>query len=99
MIFIIGTTHIAGGYLDLRGVQINQIPIKLPSSQQEKKLVSLVDEMLDLQKKYHQEDLAGNEKERLEQQIKNVDYEIDQEVYILYGLTKEEIRIVEEGLK
>ena len=30
-----------------------------------------------------------------EQDIKNVDYEIDQEVYKLYGLTKEEIKIVE----
>ena len=55
--------------------------------------------MLELQKKYHKEGLAGNEKERLEQQIKNVDYKIDQEVYKLYGLTKEEIKIVEESLK
>ena len=55
--------------------------------------------MLSLQKQFHQNNFSGNEKERLEQQIKNIDYEIDQEVYKLYGLTKEEIKIVEESLK
>lgn len=94
-----GTTHVAGGYLDLRGVQIKQIPIKLPNKAQETNIVSLVDRMLVLQKKLHEGKPAGNEKERLEQQIKNIDYEIDQEVYKLYGLTPEEIKIVEESLK
>jgi len=55
--------------------------------------------MLSLQKKLHEGKPTGNEKEKLEQQIKNIDYEIDQEVYKLYGLTKEEIKIVEESLK
>jgi len=34
-----------------------------------------------------------------EQDIKNVDYEIDGEIYKLYGLTKDEIRVVEGSLK
>jgi len=38
-------------------------------------------------------------KGKSEQQIKNVDYEIDQEIYKLYGLTKEEIKIIEESLR
>ncbi len=74
------------------------VPLKL-DKKQEQKIISLVDQMLNLQKQIHESKLAGNEKERLEQQIKNVDYEIDQEVYKLYGLTKEEIKIVEESLK
>jgi len=37
--------------------------------------------------------------EKQMQQIKNTDYEIDQDVYKLYGLTKEEIKIVEESLR
>ena len=78
---------------------LKQIPIKLPSPQQEKQIVLLVDQMLVLQKKLHEEKPTGNEKERLEQQIKNVDYEIDEEVYKLYELTPEEIKIVEESLK
>lgn len=55
--------------------------------------------MLELQKKYHNEKIIGNEKERLKQQIDNVDYEIDQEVYKLYELTPEEIKLIEESLK
>ena len=94
-----GTTHVAGGYLDLRGVQINKIPIRLPTPPQEKKLVDLVNQMLSLQKKYHDPKTIGGEKERLKQQIDNIDYEIDQEVYKLYGLTHEEIKIVEGSLK
>ena len=55
--------------------------------------------MLALQKKLHEGKATGNEKEAIERQIKNVDYEIDQEVYKLYGLTKEEAGIVEESLR
>ena len=54
--------------------------------------------MLSLQKKLHDSKISGSEKERLEQQIKNLDYEIDQEVYALYGITKEEQKIIEESL-
>jgi hypothetical protein len=35
----------------------------------------------------------------LKQQIDNVDYEIDEEVYKLYGITDEEKKIIEESLK
>lgn len=79
--------------------ELRKIPIKLPDKIQEKRIVSLVDEMLVLQKKLHEGNPTGHEKERLEQQIKNVDYEIDQEVYKLYGITKEEQKIIEESLK
>ena len=55
--------------------------------------------MLSLQKKNHDSNISGHEKERLEQQIKNIGYEIDTEVYKLYGITKEEQKIIEESLK
>jgi len=55
--------------------------------------------MLALQKKLHEGKPTGNEKETIERQIKNVDYEIDQEIYKLYGLAKEEIGIVENSLR
>ncbi len=34
-----------------------------------------------------------------EEQIKNIDYEIDKEVYKLYGITEEEKKIIEESLR
>jgi hypothetical protein len=83
-------------------VKLNELrilPIKKPDHKQEIKIVSLVDQMLELRKKLHAEKSNGSAKERLEQQIKNIDYEIDQEVYKLYGITKEEQKIIEESLK
>jgi len=59
------------------------------------KLVSLVDNMLELQKKYH-EARMDRDKELYERQIKIVDAQIDRLVYDLYGLTEEEIKVVED---
>jgi hypothetical protein len=39
-----------------------------------------------------------DEKARLQRQIDATDYQIDQLVYELYGLTEEEIKIVEESI-
>jgi hypothetical protein len=65
---------------------------------QHDKLVSLVDNILELQKKYHEARME-RDKELYERQIKIVDAQIDMLVYDLYGLTEEEIGVVEGGLK
>jgi type I restriction-modification system DNA methylase subunit len=62
---------------------------------QHDKLVALVDNMLELQKKYHDTRME-RDKELYERQIKIVDAQIDRLVYDLYGLTEEEIKMVEE---
>ena len=92
-----GASHLQGNYLDLKGVDLVKIPIHPPSPLQEKKILSLVNQMLSLQKKYHDEKIQGNEKERLKQQIDNVDYEIDEEIYKLYGITDEEKKMIGGG--
>ncbi|MCD4713094.1 MAG: N-6 DNA methylase, partial [Clostridiales bacterium] len=61
---------------------------------QHDKLVALVDNMLELQKKYHEARME-RDKEIYERQIKLVDAQIDRLVYDLYGLTEEEINVVE----
>jgi len=78
------STHVGGGYLDLRGVQIKKLPIKLPSEKQSKRIKELVERIMEFHKQG-----------KSEQQIKNVDYEIDEEVYKLYGITDEEKRVIE----
>ena len=78
---------------------VHELPIKSPTSPaQEKRIVSLVEQMLELQKKAHSDGVSGNEKEQLEQKIKNVDYEIDEEVYKLYGISEEEKKVIEGSL-
>ena len=54
-------------------------------------------QMLELQKKHH-ETRMEQDKELYERQIKLVDTQIDGLVYDLYGLTDEEIEIVEKSL-
>jgi hypothetical protein len=61
---------------------------------QHDKLVALVDNMLELQKKHHEARME-RDKELYERQIRIVDAQIDRLVYELYGLTEEEVRVVE----
>ena len=92
-------TQIQSGY-QLIFKYFGKIPIRTidfsnPTEKaQHGKLVSLVDNMLDLQKKYD-ETRMERDKELYERQIKIVDAQIDRLVYDLYGLTEEEIKVVE----
>jgi hypothetical protein len=79
--------------------ELKDIPVPEASKSEEIFIGNLTKKIIEFQKKLHEENPTGNEKERLEQQIKNVDYEIDQEVYNLYGITKEEQKIIEESLR
>ena len=55
--------------------------------------------MLEPQKK-HNEARVNRDKELYERQIKIVDAQIDKLVYDLYGLTEEEVKVVEtEGVR
>ncbi|ODS33583.1 MAG: hypothetical protein SCARUB_01317 [Candidatus Scalindua rubra] len=64
---------------------------------QHDKLVSLVERMLDLQKQLAAAKLP-QKKTVLNRQIEVTDRQIDEMVYELYGLTEEEIEIVDSGI-
>ena len=72
------------------GYELHQLPIKSLSSDKQQPYIELVDKIITLTK---DEDYLTNSNK----QAKVADYEkqIDQLVYKLYGLTKEEIKIVE----
>lgn len=61
------------------------------------RMVALVESMLSLHKQLASAN-TGHEKTALQRQIDATDRQIDQLVYELYGLTDEEIRIVEGGI-
>ncbi len=54
------------------------------------------EKILDLQKQLHATEVSSNEWERLKSDIEKTDKKIDEVVYKLYGLTPEEIKIVEQ---
>jgi type I restriction-modification system DNA methylase subunit len=95
------STPFRGGYIALNRQYIEQLPIRtIDFSDSDDKtchgrMVKLVELMLSLHKQ-----VAGaktpDEKARFQRQIDATDHEIDQLVYDLYGLTEDEIKIVEE---
>jgi hypothetical protein len=93
-------TCLQGGYYSYEKRFIEKLPIRTidfsnPAEKaQHDKLVALVDNMLELQKKYHDARME-RDKELYERQITIVDAQIDRLVYDLYGLREEEIKVVE----
>ncbi len=83
-----GNNHIASN-------QLAQIPIPDPDKARHDKMVSLVERMLSLHK---QSPKTPQEQEMVKREIESTDREIDQLVYELYGLSEDEIKIVEGQL-
>ncbi|HEY8747797.1 MAG TPA: N-6 DNA methylase, partial [Tepidisphaeraceae bacterium] len=92
----------SGGYLRFQPPQIRRLPIRVDDSERGLKLrgriVSLVDTMLSLHKRLATEQLPQRQ-EQIQREIDATDRQIDQLVYQLYGLTDDEIRIVEEATR
>ena len=94
-----------GGYFEQKPMYISQLPIRRidfenPAEKSaHDEIVKLVEKMLALQKERQsvrrEDDL--DRVRNLERQIAQVDEEINQKVYALYGLTEDEIKIVEGG--
>ncbi len=87
-------------FSEIQARQLAQLPIRdinftdLAKKVQHDKMVALVEQMLALHKSLSAAQ-SPQEKERLERQIAVTDRAIDRLVYELYGLTEEEIKIVE----
>lgn len=85
----------------IKGTYLKELPIPIVNFElkQEKanhdKLVTLVDQMLEAQKTLHAAK-TSRDKELAEKRVTIIDTQIDALVYKLYGLTEEEIAIVEE---
>ena len=93
-----------GGRLELRSIYVSQFPIKqineTKSADKSRhcEIVSLVTSLLTLHKQLPQAH-TDFDKERIIQHIESADQRIDELVYELYGLTDEEIKIVEGSVK
>jgi hypothetical protein len=79
------TTHMSGGYIRFDIPYLKLLPIKLPDEKQAKKIRELVLRMMKVSK------------EKIEQQITNVNYEINEEIYKLYGITDKEREVIENS--
>jgi len=98
------STTMRGGFFRYFTQFIGQLPIrridfvKLEEKAVHDRIVQLVDSMLALHKQQGTAKSDAN-RELYQRQIHATDAEIDRLVYELYGLTDDEIKIVEEGTK
>ena len=84
-------------FAEIKINHLAEIPIpKLNLENKHIEIVNLVDRMTELQKNIHSMEENSNEWGRLKSEIEKTDKQIDQKVYELYGLTDEEIKIVEK---
>jgi adenine-specific DNA-methyltransferase len=82
--------------VDIGVLVYRKFPVHQATTKEQTSLIKLVDNILDLNNKYLKvKDKQTSETERLKRQIEETDEEIDQLVYKLYGLTEEEIKVVE----
>jgi hypothetical protein len=85
------TTHMRGGYIELRVFEVKKLPIFVPNISSKNnnddygKIIGLVKEMIDLKKNHANSDLICKKQK-----------EIDDIVYSLYQLTQKEIEIVDK---
>ena len=96
------STNFHGGYFAANKQYIEQLPFRPinfsdpPDKARHDRMVALVERMLEL---HRQKQAAASEarRARIEREIKVTDEAIDALVYELYGLTEEEIKVVEGG--
>jgi hypothetical protein len=95
---------IRGGYLRFFTQDIEKLPIftpdfdKLADKTRHDKMVALVTQILSLHD-YLQKAKTDQEKRLVQQEIETTDVKIDALIYELYGLTEEEIQVVEESVE
>lgn len=83
-----------GGYYEYKPMYISKLPIPPTDESTKVEIIKLVEAMLQLHQQKQNATLA-TDIEQLEQRIAYTDNAINQLVYRLYGLTPEEIQIVE----
>lgn len=87
----------SGGYYKYHTQHLEQIPIVEPKPDVKNDLIRSVQRMLDLNLQLNSlGDKKTSDSAKIDAEIKKTDAEIDSLVYGIYGLTEEEIRIVEE---
>jgi len=97
-------TEVGRTFAEIKIVYIRRLPVRtidfsnISEKQIHDTLVTLVDKMIETQKLYHSAKLE-RDKKLYKQKIDIIDNKIDKIVYDLYGLTDEEIGIIEESFK
>ncbi len=85
-----------GDLLQVDKGPLMEIPIYVGNELQKKEIIILVDKMISLNKKLREVLEYSNEWENIKSEIEKTDKKIDQEIYKIYGLNEEEIKVIEQ---
>ncbi|UMZ72568.1 Eco57I restriction-modification methylase domain-containing protein [Natranaerofaba carboxydovora] len=77
---------------------LRTLPFVCPNEKQNKLISEKSQKMIDLYKNFYGNTLNQNQRENIKKEIENTNNELNQMVYDLYGLNKEEIEIVEKEM-
>ncbi len=84
--------------VDIGVAAFRNFPVCRADKAEQTQIATMVNKMLLLNKELHAAEENSNEWERIKSEIAKTDKKIDEEVYKLYGLTPDEIAIVEKGV-
>ena len=77
--------------------ELARFPIHPADKNQQRIIVELVDKIMELKKKLKDIEENSNDWEKIKSQIEVIDKKIDEEVYKLYGLSGDEVGIIEDA--
>jgi len=89
--------HLAGGYLAINKSTLEQLPMVKPNAEIEKQLINFARKRDLLTNQFNKSIEKSDKWRKIKSEIEKTDKIIDEKVYKLYGLTKEEIKIIEES--
>ena len=82
-------------FCQVKLVHLRQLPLKKIPLQEQQNFIEGVEALLTLGRR-QQEAIELDRQEALQRQIQEIDERLEQKVYVLYGLTPEEIHVIEE---
>lgn len=83
-----------GGIYEYFENGVGKLPIPVTNREEQDVFIKFVDQMLEMQKRLHSA-RSESDKKHIQQKVEVLDKQIDALVYELYGLTEEEIKVVE----
>jgi len=86
-------------YPYIQHYDLENIPIIDVNKTQQKEIITLVDKMISLNKKLSEALEHSNEWENIKSEIEKTDKKIDEEVYKIYGLSEDDVKVIENSSK
>ena len=80
--------------------QVKQLPIRITSTEKQEEVIKCVNKMLSLNEKLEElDETKNNQRDIIKQEIKQTDLEIDELIYDIYNITKNEKKVIENSIR